>query len=74
MPKGNLPLLRTAIYGSAWAILEDGLEAIAEVVDRRASGVFLSAAEIAAFKGERKYNGHRPDNANVKEERINILI
>lgn len=55
--KSNLPRLMNAVFSTPWAITEDRLEAIVEVVERRASGVFLKDEEIAAIKGERKYNG-----------------
>jgi capsid assembly protease len=55
--KSNLPRLMNAIFSTPWAIAEDRLEAIVEVVERRASGVFLSGEEIAAVKGDRIHNG-----------------
>lgn len=53
----RFPRLRSALYGVPLAILEDRLEAIVDVIERRADGVHLSSEEIAAVKGERKFNG-----------------
>lgn len=53
----SFPHLRAAIVSQPWAIMPDRLEAIAEVIERRVSGVRLSADEIAEIKGERAHNG-----------------
>ena len=53
----KFPHLRAALLKSPWAIMDDRLEAIAEVVERRAEGIYLSQEEISAIKGERSYNG-----------------
>ncbi|QXZ79655.1 S49 family peptidase [Rhizobium sp. L51/94] len=53
----RFPHLRAAIVQQPWAIMPDRLEAIAEVVERRAEGIRLSAEEIASIKGERRPNG-----------------
>lgn len=53
----TFPHLRAAVVGHPWAIMPDRLEAIAEVLERRFSGVRLSQDEIDAIKGERHVNG-----------------
>lgn len=53
----KFPHVRAALLRTPWAIMEDRLEAISEVVERRAEGIYLSQEEIAAFKGERRFNG-----------------
>lgn len=53
----RFPHLHAAIVQHPWAITPDRLQAIAEVVERRAEGIRLSASEIAALKGEREPNG-----------------
>ncbi len=53
----RFPLLRAAILRDPWAILPDRLEAISEVVERRAEGIRLSPDEIASVKGTRAVNG-----------------
>lgn len=49
--------LRAAIAATAWAIMPDRLEAIAEVIERRVDGIRLSPEEIAGIKGKRQPNG-----------------
>lgn len=53
----NFPHLRAAIMRHPWAILDEYLSTIVEVIERRAEGFRLSAEEIAAIKGERLPNG-----------------
>ncbi|SER57883.1 signal peptide peptidase SppA [Rhizobium sp. NFR03] len=53
----RFPHLHAAIVQHPWAITPDRLQAIAEVVERRAEGIRLSPSEIAALKGEREPNG-----------------
>lgn len=53
----SFPHLRAAIAAMPWAILEDRLEAILEVVERRVDGIYLSKGEIDALKGQRPPNG-----------------
>lgn len=53
----RFPHLRAAIARDPWAIMPDRLEAIAEVVERRAEGIRLTTEEIAGIKGTRQPNG-----------------
>lgn len=53
----RFPRLKSVLYGVPLAILEDRAEAIVDVIERRADGIYLTAEEIAATKGERRYNG-----------------
>lgn len=54
MPDMTLPHLRAAVMAHPWAIMQDRLEAICEVLERRCAGIRLSPEEIAAAKGERR--------------------
>jgi signal peptide peptidase SppA len=53
----RFPHLHAAIVQHPWAIMPDRLEAIAEVVERRAEGIRLTSGEIADIKGHRQPNG-----------------
>lgn len=53
----EFPHLRAAVFNTPWAIMEDRLMAIVEVIERRISGVRLSADEVANIKGGRQHNG-----------------
>lgn len=53
----DFPHLRNAVFGTPWAIMEDRLEAIIEVLHRRINGVRLGPEEIDAIRGDRQVNG-----------------
>lgn len=48
--KGQLPHLRAAVYATPWAIDEDKLAAIAEVLERRALGTRLTDEELEPYR------------------------
>lgn len=53
----RFPHLRAAIMRQPWAIIPESLEAIAELVERRAEGIFRVPAQFARFEGNVGPNG-----------------